>query len=92
MDFFGSLRGVIPDPPLNDIEAIKMGLRGITGRIGERRGNGLRIVQEWTINQLNGLLRIHSGNGLVVVDKNGQKEHSVNTILGTLAEFVVLYN
>ncbi len=89
--FFGSLRGVEPEPPMTDIEAIKMGLKGITGRIGERRGNGLKIIQKWTIDQLNGILRIHSGSGLVVVDKTGQKEHRVNTVVGTLAEFVVSY-
>ena len=90
--FFGSLRSVEPNPPLTDIEAIKMGLRGITGRVGERRGDGLKIIQKWTINQLNGILRIHSGDGLVIVDKNGQEERSVNTIIGTLAEFIVSYN
>ena len=89
--FFGSLRGVEPNPPITDVEAIKMGLRGITGRIGERRGNGLKTIQKWTISKLNGALRIHSGSGLVVVDKTGQKEHRVNTVVGTLAEFVVSY-
>jgi len=89
--FFGSLRGIEPDPPLTDIDAIKLGLQGISGRVGERRGNGLLLIQDWTINQFNGIIRIHSGSGLVVVDKNGQKESNVNKILGTLAEFVVLY-
>lgn len=88
--FFGSLKGIKPAPD-TDIDAIKLGLRGISGRIGERRGNGLRLIQDWAINQFNGIIRIHSGNGLIVIDKNGQKEISVNKVLGTLAEFVVSY-
>jgi hypothetical protein len=32
---------------------------------------------------------IHSGNGLVIVDKSGMKEATVNKILGTLAQFVI---
>lgn len=75
----------------DDIEAIKLGLSGVTGRVGEPRGNGLRVVQNWTINKFDGILRIHSGNGLVVVEKNGQSAQVVFPILGTLASFVIQY-
>lgn len=80
------------NPNLDDVEAIKLGLRGITGRVGEKRGNGLKLIQNWTINNFNGIVRIHSGNGLVIVDKNGIQSRIVNNILGTLAGFVVAYN
>lgn len=80
------------DPNLNDVESIELGLRGVTGRIGEKRGNGLKLIQDWTINKFNGIVKIHSGNGLVVVDKNGTRSKEVNKILGTLASFVVKYN
>lgn len=88
--FLGSMKAHEPSPT-DDLEAIKLGLSGITGRIGERRGNGLKMIQDWTINKFNGIIRIHSGNGLVVVDRNGQKAENVNKILGTLAEIVVSY-
>lgn len=78
--------------PKNDIEAIKLGLSGVTGRIGEPRGNGLRVIQEWTIGKFYGIVKIHSGNGLVVVDKNGQTERVVFPILGSLTSFVVKYS
>ena len=48
--------------------------------------------QDWTINKFNGIVRIHSGNGLVIVDKDGIQSRVVNKILGTLASFVVTYN
>src|SRR5436305_863822 len=36
-------------PNINsDIEAIKLGLAGNTGRVGEIRGNGLKLIQQWT--------------------------------------------
>lgn len=88
--FLGSLKE-LPNKPDNDVEAIKLGLSGITGRVGEKRGNGLKTIQNWTINEFNGIIRIQSGNGLVRVDKDGIKEKVVNKILGTLAELVVYY-
>jgi len=88
--FAGSLKN-IENPPKNDSEAIKLGLQGVTGRIGEPRGNGLKLVQDWTINKFNGIIMIHSGNALIEVSRDGVKEKSVPKILGTLAEFVVLY-
>jgi len=86
--FLGSLRARFPHIN-DDVEAIKLGLRGNTGRIGEDRGNGLGFVQRWTIDDLYGNLMIHSGNGLVEIGKNGIKKSNVNKILGTIAQFVI---
>ena len=80
------------DAQLDDLSAIKLGLQGITGRVGEKRGNGLKLVQEWTIGTYHGCVRIHSGAGLVIVDDSGTHGKDVNKILGTLASFVVTYN
>jgi anti-sigma regulatory factor (Ser/Thr protein kinase) len=49
--FYGSLKTAFPDIT-NDIEAIKLGLTGHTGRVGEVRGNGLKLIQQWTIKNL----------------------------------------
>ncbi len=89
--FYGSLKTAFPDIN-NDIEAIKLGLAGNTGRIGEIRGNGLRLIQQWTLQNFSGKVMIHSGNGLVVVDKVGIREHIVNKILGTIAQFMINYS
>jgi hypothetical protein len=75
----------------SDLEAIQKGLEGYTGRIGENRGNGLKTIQNWTINNFHGILNIHSGNGLVQVDENGTQIKEVMPILGTLAQFVLYY-
>lgn len=88
--FYESLRVRFPDMK-NDIEAIKLGLAGNTGRLGEIRGNGLKLIQNWTIQNFSGKVMIHSGNGLVTVDKSGMKEVTVNKILGTVAQFVINY-
>ena len=88
--FIGSLKAV--DPSIKtDLEAIELGLSGVTGRIGETRGNGLKVIQNWTINNFDGIVKIHSGKGLVVVDKDGKHTQTVFSILGTLASFVVKY-
>ncbi len=88
--FLKSLK--VADPSLNnDIEAIQLGLSGVTGRTGERRGNGLKTIQRWTIDKFDGIVKIHSGSGLVVVSKEGQETETVFPILGTLASFVVKY-
>ncbi len=88
--FLGSLSAAFPNMK-DDITAIKKGLAGNSGRIGEVRGNGLRLVQHWTINNFLGTVMIHSGNGLVVVDRTGMKSFTVNKIAGTLAQFVINY-
>lgn len=89
--FFGSLKAAFPELK-SDIEAIKKGLAGNTGRIGEVRGNGLRIIQNWTIDNFSGILAIHSGEGFVRVDKEGIKDKKVHGILGTLAQIMIHYN
>lgn len=88
--FYGSLKAAFPGVK-NDIEAIKLGLAGNTGRIGEIRGNGLKLIQQWTLQNFSGKVMIHSGNGLVIVNKAGIKEYTVNKILGTIAQFVINY-
>lgn len=89
--FYGSLKAAFPELR-NDLEAIKKGLAGNTGRIGEVRGNGLKLIQQWTIQDFSGKVMIHSGEGLVTVDRNEMKEYTVNRILGTLAQFLIMYN
>lgn len=75
----------------SDVDAIELGLTGVTGRIGERRGQGLQIVQNWTIKNFAGIVRIHSGSGLIVIDTDGQHPETVFPIVGTLASFVIKY-
>lgn len=88
--FRGSL--MARDPLIaSDVDAIKLGLSGVTGRVGEPRGNGLRVIQDWTINKFAGIVRIHSGTGLVIVDESGQRAKEVLPIIGTLASFVLKY-
>ncbi|MBU1130339.1 hypothetical protein KKE45_03405, partial [Patescibacteria group bacterium] len=48
--FWGSLKNAFPELN-NDVEAIIKGLGGNTGRMGEKRGNGLKLIQDWTINK-----------------------------------------
>lgn len=88
--FLGSLKTAFPNLA-NDIDAIKLGLAGNTGRIGEIRGNGLKLTQQWTIENFSGTVMVHSGNGLVIVDKTGIKEQTVNKLLGTIVQFVINY-
>lgn len=88
--FLGSLKSAYPELK-NDCEAIKKGLSGYSGRIPEKRGNGLKWVQNWTLNNFSGKLAIHSGACLVEVDKDGMKEWPVNKITGTLAQFMIYY-
>ncbi len=87
--FLESLRAAFPKLE-NNIEAIKTGLEGHTGRIGEPRGNGLLMIQSWTKEYFSGKVMIHSGDGLVIVNKNIES-YKVNKILGTLAQFVIYY-
>lgn len=89
--FFGSLKTAFPEIG-NDVDAIKKGLAGNTGRIDEVRGNGLKLIQQWTIENFSGCVMIHSGNGLVTVDKTGMKQYTVCRILGTVAQFVINYS
>ncbi len=88
--FLGSLKAAFPSLK-TDIEAIKKGLGGNTGRIGELRGNGLKLIQQWTIDNFSGKLAIQSGEGLVIVGENGITEAKRNKILGTLAQLMIYY-
>ncbi len=88
--FLGSLHNAFPDLS-RDVEAIKKGLEGYTGRVGEKRGNGLKLVQRWTITNFHGTLLIRSGGGLIHVDEDGTEEQEVPKVLGTLAQFMIYY-
>ena len=89
--FYESLTKAFPDIN-SDTDAIKKGLEGNTGRVGEQRGNGLKLIQEWTINNFSGQVMIHSGDGLAIVAKDGIQLRKVHKILGTIAQFVIHYN
>jgi len=88
--FLGSLKAAFPELD-SDIKAIKKGLAGNTGRIGENRGNGLKYIQSWTIKNFSGMLTIHSGGGVVEVSEEKTSEYQGIKILGTLAQFVIYY-
>lgn len=88
--FFGSLRNAYPELETS-LEAIKKGLTGFTGRVGEERGNGLRLIQNWTKIYFSGKIMIHSGSGLVVVKEDKMEEFEVNKILGTIVQLVLYY-
>ncbi|MFA6106276.1 MAG: hypothetical protein WC745_01240 [Patescibacteria group bacterium] len=88
--FLGSMRPAFPELS-SDLEAIEKGLSGFTGRIDERRGNGLRLIQEWTIKNFYGTLSIQSGTGLINVSAKGMKKTEVKPILGTMAQLMIEY-
>lgn len=88
--FMGSLVTAFPELR-SDEEAILKGLAGFTGRVGEKRGNGLKLIQEWTIKRFSGELLIHSGNGIAKVDKKGISSHGTFDLLGTIAQVVLYY-
>jgi len=88
--FYGSLINAFPELK-DDKEAIIKGLDGNTGRIGEKRGNGLKLIQEWTINNFSGYVTIHSREGAVRVDKDGIKSDDTYKIVGTVAQIVIYY-
>jgi hypothetical protein len=88
--FLGSLKANYPEIN-DDISAIKQGLAGKTGRINERRGNGLQFVQRWTLTNFRGKVAIHSGEGLIIIDQDGVTEHKVHRILGTIVQIMLYY-
>jgi hypothetical protein len=88
--FLGSLKASNPDLTEN-VNAILLGLSGVSGRVGEKRGNGLKVIQDWTLNKFDGIVKVQSGDGLVVVDKDGKHSSVVEPILGTLVSFVIKY-
>lgn len=85
-----SLHNAFPDIS-NDVEAIKKGLAGFTGRVGEKRGNGLKVIQHWTVDNFSGTLTIRSGNGLVRVSRAGIESTEVGYNFGTTAQLVLNY-
>lgn len=90
MGFLGSLKARFPGLK-TDIEALLWGLAGNTGRINEKRGNGLKTIQSWTIDNFRGNIYIHSGNGLVKIDENGIKSKETFKILGTIVQIMLYY-
>lgn len=86
--FLTSLQSAYPELR-NDVEAIQKGLKGYTGRIGEKRGNGLTTIQSWTIDKFHGTLSIHSGAGLASVDADGVDTRTVFGIRGTIAQLSI---
>jgi len=89
--FRGSLAVAFPDLA-SDVEAIKKGLAGNSGRVGEVRGNGLRLIQQWTLQNFSGTVMVQSGDGLVIVRKGQIENRTVQRIVGTLAQFVIHYS
>lgn len=88
--FRGSLAVAFPKLK-SDVEAIKTGLAGNSGRVGESRGNGLRLIQQWTTQNFSGTVMVQSGDGLVIVRKGQIEDKEVQRIVGTLAQFVIHY-
>lgn len=88
--FRGSLAVAFPELK-SDVEAIKKGLAGNSGRVGEVRGNGLRLIQQWTLENFSGTVMVQSGDGLVIVTKGQMEDRTVHPIVGTLAQFVIHY-
>jgi len=89
--FRGSLAAAFPKLK-SDVEAIRTGLAGNSGRVGETRGNGLRLIQQWTIQNFSGALMVQSGDGLVIVRKGQIEDRTVQRIVGTLTQFVIHYS
>ncbi|MBM2821053.1 MAG: hypothetical protein HW405_813 [Candidatus Berkelbacteria bacterium] len=81
------------DPNLkNQIEAIELALKeGVSGRIEEKRGNGLKCVQDWTFNELSGMIKIQSYDGLVIASKKELRSQTVPAILGTIVGVKISY-
>lgn len=88
--FLGSLKNAYPDLK-DDLGAIKLGLSGKTGWIDTKRGNGLLFVQKAAFERFSGEILIHSGNGLVIIGKDGMKERKVNKIMGTAIRAMLYY-
>ncbi|MBD3366044.1 hypothetical protein GF360_01735 [candidate division WWE3 bacterium] len=89
--FKKSLSSVFPKIK-DDLAAIEKGLQGISGRVGETRGNGLKLIQKWTLNNFSGNLVIHSGAGLAIVSKKRMVKRKVPKITGTIVKLMLFYN
>jgi len=88
--FLGSLKANFPGLS-DDISAIKHGLAGNTGRINEDRGNGLKFIQNWTLENFSGNILIHSGKGLVFLDKDKIEGKEAVEIVGTIVQIMLYY-
>jgi anti-sigma regulatory factor (Ser/Thr protein kinase) len=69
--------------PRSEEEAIKMGLKGVTGRVGEKRGNGLRTVVSWIKKYYRGEMRIQSNEGVIMIDTRKASDVDSQIITGT---------
>jgi len=66
-------------------------LSGKTGRVDEKRGNGLKFIQNWTLNKFSGSILIHSGSGQVYVDEKGTENKIAPKITGTIIQIMLNY-
>lgn len=80
--FYESLKAHEPTPT-SEQEAIIMGLNGVTGRVGEKRGNGLRTIRAWMKQYYRGKLRIQSGNGVVEVENEAIHDYTSKDMSGS---------
>lgn len=87
--FMESIRPAKPDV-MSQIDAVTLGLSGITGRVREKRGKGLLFVQKH-LPTFEGRLRIQSYDGLVVVGGPARQSFLVSSVLGTIAELELFY-
>lgn len=79
------------DPNLkSETEAIKLALKkGVSGRIEEKRGNGLKFIQDSTFEIFSGIVSIQSYDGLVVREENDFKESTVPCVLGSIVNLTL---
>lgn len=63
----------IDHPPHSETDAIELAISGVTGRVGEKRGNGLRTILTWMREYYKGRMRLQSGGGIVTIE-NGTIE------------------
>jgi len=86
--FLASLKPAYPELK-SDVDAIRKGLAGFTGRLGEKRGNGLKTIQAWTIDKFRGTLSIHSGSGMANVNASGIETKEFPRTMGTVAQLMI---
>lgn len=89
--FLESLKMHAP-APTSEIEAIMLALSGVTGRVGEKRGNGLRSVIAWMKQYYDGILYIHSGSGAVEITKNKKMASDQERIAGVRVYLRLIYD
>jgi len=79
------------DPNLkSEAEAIKLALeKGVSGRIEEKRGNGLKFIQDSTFQIFSGVVLIQSYDGLVIRREDKFRSGTVNPILGSVVNLTL---